>query len=345
MMQLRPTLRWIAPTLLALVVCEARADDPLEGVEARLSTPVQTIHPGKPIRVRFSLQNHTDRPVVLSVPDVETEPVRKVIDLPLAHVFSGVGYGALTVRGDFDRTWTDAFGYEPPSAAPDLVLAPHAGVEKEIEVTQYYPALTAPGRYRLVWQPYHGLVVSNTLAIDVAPLKQAKIITDDGTMTVQLFYDVAPNHVANFIELVRQGFYNQKTFHRVYTGYFIQGGCPRGDGTGIRPDGKKLKAEFSDYPVTRGTVLMARLESDPDSASCQFIIANTRMPKWDGQYTGFGQLVGEESYETLDNLMSHAVDEQWRPELSVRIRAIQLVDAPVEEDLAAIKGPAGEATP
>jgi len=75
---------------------------------------------------------------------------------------------------------------------------------------------------------------------------------------------------------------------------------------------------------------MALLEDDPDSASCQFFICNTRQKDWDGRYTVFGHLVGDESNETLDRLMSAEVDESNRPVRTLHMRTVRIVDAPPE---------------
>lgn len=324
---------------MLLVVSGPAAADPYAGVEARLSASVLTFHPGKPIRIRFMLQNTTDAPVTLAVPDTKPLAPGSLTELPAAHVFSGAGFGGLIIRGDYDRVWKETTGYVPPAEAPEMVLGAHTLIGREMDITEYYPALRNPGVYRLVWQPYGGVIISNQLTIEVATLKQAEIITDDGVMTMQFFYDLAPNHVANFIELARNLFYDQKTFHRIEPGYFIQGGCPNGDGTGIRTDGKKLVAEFSDFAVDRGTVCMARVESDPDSASCQFLIANTRIASWDGRYTVFGHLVGEESLRTLDKLMNQEIDPNTgRPKRRAFIRSVRIVDLPVMEQMTPVHG-------
>jgi peptidyl-prolyl cis-trans isomerase B (cyclophilin B) len=267
--------------------------------------------------------------VVLSVPGITADPVSSLSGLPLAHVFSGADSSGLTIRGQFTRTLSEARGYNHPASAPEIVLGPHAIIGTTLDIAEFFPSMNVAGLYRIVWQPYGGLITSNQITIDVSPLKQAIIMTDEGSMTVEFMYNLAPRHVANFIELARSDFYNQRTFHRIEPGFFIQGGCPKGDGTGIRLDGKRLKAEFSGYSVDRGTLCMARIESDPDSASCQFVIANTRLPEWDGHYTVFGQLVGDESFTTLDHLMSREVDPRTgRPKRSVYIRAVRIVDAP-----------------
>jgi cyclophilin family peptidyl-prolyl cis-trans isomerase len=305
----------------------ARADGP-PGIEARLSVSTRNIYPGQPVRVEFVLRNLTDQQIVLSAPNVSTEASTGIAELPLAHVFSGPSGGGLTVRAESERTWTEPVSYHPPAAAPEIVLGPHAIVGTVVDLTQYFTALRNAGLYRLTWQPYGGAVTSNTLTLDIAPLKQATIATDHGDLTVQFLYDLAPNHVQNFIELARSGFYNQKSFHRIVPGFFLQGGDPMGTGQGIRLDGKKVAAEFNSHPFTRGTLAMALVEGDPNSASCQFIICNTRMPEWDGKYTAFAQTVGEESLRTLDRLMATEVDENDRPLKPVVIRGVRISDAP-----------------
>jgi len=300
------------------------------GVEARISAPVTTIPPGEPVVVYFTLRNLTDHPVVLSVPGMDTGPAQTMAGLDLAHVFSGPAFGALTIEGSFNRVWREWEGYQPAQSAPKLVIAPHGVVGTMLAIDRFYPQIRSSGLYRIMWEPFGALVRSNVLTLDVDSYKRAVIVTDQGSMTVMFDYRRAPNHVANFIELARGGFYNQKVFHRIEPGYYIQGGDPNGDGTGIRLDGKKLDAEFNDRPFNRGTLCMARLESDPNSASCQFIITNTRLPSWDGRYTAFGQLVGEESYETLEKLMVTPVNELGRPLHSVKMRVVRIEEAPLE---------------
>ena len=118
---------------------------------------------------------------------------------------------------------------------------------------------------------------------------QATIATEFGDLTVELWNDVAPNHVENFLKLARDGFYDGLTFHRIIPGFVIQGGCPKGDGTG--GPGWTVDAEFNSRPHVPGTLSMAR-SSDPNSAGSQFFICLTRekCQHLDGQYTGFGQV-------------------------------------------------------
>lgn len=117
--------------------------------------------------------------------------------------------------------------------------------------------------------------------------------TKYGDVVIEMFPDIAPNHVARIKELVRQGFYNGLKFHRVIEGFMAQAGCPRGDGTG--GSGKKLKAEFNRTPHKRGIVSMARA-MNPDSADSQFFICYGDCPWLDGQYTVWGEVTSGMEY-------------------------------------------------
>ena len=114
-----------------------------------------------------------------------------------------------------------------------------------------------------------------------------------GDVYIQLRPDLAPNHTARIKELVSQGFYNGLIFHRVIDGFMAQTGDPTG--TGMGGSGKKLKAEFSQEPFTRGTVGMAR-SSSPDSADSQFFITFAPAHFLDGQYTVVGKVISGMQY-------------------------------------------------
>ena len=118
----------------------------------------------------------------------------------------------------------------------------------------------------------------NTLLLDLK----------DGQVVIEMRPDLAPKHVARIKELVRQGFYDGLTFHRVIGGFMAQGGDPKGNGTG--GSGVNIPAEFSDQPHVRGTLSMAR-SSDPDSADSQFFIALDRVANMDGKYTVIGKVI------------------------------------------------------
>lgn len=118
-------------------------------------------------------------------------------------------------------------------------------------------------------------------------------VKDYGTIAVELDADTAPITVTNFVNLAKDGFYDNLTFHRIMDGFMIQGGDPNGDGTGGAD--KTIKGEFSSNGVeneishTRGTISMARAQ-DPDSASSQFFIVQEDSDHLDGDYAAFGHV-------------------------------------------------------
>lgn len=121
-------------------------------------------------------------------------------------------------------------------------------------------------------------------------MKQLAVITLDsgGQIRVEFFPEDAPKTVENFITLTKKGYYNGLTFHRVVPGFVVQGGDPKGDGTG--GPGYTIKAEFNKRKHERGSLAMARSQH-PDSAGSQFYITYGPQPHLDGNYTVFGQVV------------------------------------------------------
>jgi peptidyl-prolyl cis-trans isomerase B (cyclophilin B) len=122
---------------------------------------------------------------------------------------------------------------------------------------------------------------------DEAKKLKARISTKHGDIEFAFYPSDAPVTVASFVKLARAGFYDGLKFHRVEPGFVIQGGCPRGDGTGDA--GYKLKSEFNARPHVEGTVAMARAQS-PNSAGSQFYICLGDARFLDKQYTVFGQV-------------------------------------------------------
>lgn len=299
----------------------------MSDIRARLSVPARLVLAGQPVWIHFSIENISDEAVTLAVPQTEALPASRAVGLPIAHVLSGTLAPAISVVGEAGHAWDLPSRHGRFDAAPILTIAPHSTVGTRVNIEEFFPVLRSPGTYRIQWRPYRGALSCQPIMVEVARRKQAQILTDSGTMTIRLFYDDAPEHVANFIELAASDFYDNLLFHRIEPGYMIQGGCPRGDGTGIRPDGKRIGAELNGQLHRKGTVSMALLEDDLDSASCQFFICNTRQKDWDGRYTIFGELVGEESFATLDKLMNVEVDEYGQPRQPVRIRSVRITNA------------------
>lgn len=129
------------------------------------------------------------------------------------------------------------------------------------------------------------------------------VVKDYGTMEVELDADVAPITVTNFVNLAKSGFYDGLTFHRIVNGFMIQGGDPKGNGTGGSDE--TIKGEFKSNGVensishTRGVISMAR-SSDPDSASSQFFIMQADGTYLDGEYAAFGEVT--EGIEVVDDI-------------------------------------------
>ncbi|MDR2167929.1 MAG: peptidylprolyl isomerase [Clostridiales bacterium] len=146
-----------------------------------------------------------------------------------------------------------------------------------------------------------------------------------GTMTFELFPEIAPITVANFIDLARQNFYDGLIFHRVIPGFMIQGGCPNGSGTG--GPGYGIKGEFAKNGVENnlihraGVLSMAR-SGDPDSAGSQFFIMHNDAPHLDGSYAAFGEILS--GLEVVDEIASTETDHNDRPLAEQRIKAITI---------------------
>lgn len=141
----------------------------------------------------------------------------------------------------------------------------------------------------------------------------------DGDVVIEMYPDVAPNHVTRIKELVRSEFYNGLKFHRVIDGFMAQTGCPYGNGTG--GSGKKLKAEFNRTPHKRGTVSMAR-SMFPDSADSQFFICFNDCSWLDGQYTVWGEVTAGMEYVDMIKKGQGANGEVKDPDEIISVQVI-----------------------
>ncbi|NLL46461.1 MAG: peptidylprolyl isomerase [Clostridiales bacterium] len=136
----------------------------------------------------------------------------------------------------------------------------------------------------------------------------------------ELYPDIAPNTVRNFVSLVSSGYYDGLIFHRVIKGFMIQGGCPQGIGTG--GPGYRIKGEFSrngfknDLAHDRGVLSMAR-SAMPDSAGSQFFIMHEKAPHLDGSYAAFGKVI--EGIEVVDAIAEVKVDYNDKPQQEQKI--------------------------
>ena len=150
------------------------------------------------------------------------------------------------------------------------------------------------------------------------------ITMDNGdVMKAELYPQIAPNTVNNFISLVNKGFYDGKIFHRVISGFMIQGGCPNGNGMG--GPGYSIKGEFSqngfknDLKHTAGVLSMAR-SMMPDSAGSQFFIMHATSPHLDGAYAGFGKVT--EGMDVVNKIADVQTDYNDRPMKEQKIKSM-----------------------
>ncbi len=142
-------------------------------------------------------------------------------------------------------------------------------------------------------------------------------------MKAELYPDIAPNTVNNFISLVEKGFYDGLVFHRVISGFMIQGGCPEGTGTG--GPGYSINGEFSQNGFTNdlkhdeGVLSMARA-MHPDSAGSQFFVMHKASPHLDGAYAGFGKIT--EGMDIVNKIAAVKTDYSDRPMEEQKIRSM-----------------------
>jgi peptidyl-prolyl cis-trans isomerase B (cyclophilin B) len=156
------------------------------------------------------------------------------------------------------------------------------------------------------------------------------------TITAELYPDIAPNTVNNFISLIKQGFYDGLIFHRVIPGFMLQGGCPLGEGYGN--PGYSIKGEFSankfknELRHTRGVLSMARSQS-PNSAGSQFFIMHQDSPHLDGQYAAFGKVTsGLDVVDAIANTKTDYNDKPTTPQRMAKVTIdTQGVDYPEPE--------------
>ena len=153
-----------------------------------------------------------------------------------------------------------------------------------------------------------------------------RITMDSGkTIRLELYPEIAPITVENFLDLVNKGFYNGLTFHRIIPGFMIQGGDPSGNGTG--GPGYSIKGEFKSNGVNnamkheRGVISMARA-FDPNSAGSQFFIMHKDAPHLDGEYAAFGKVI--EGLEAVDEIASVETGFQDTPVKKVVMEKVEV---------------------
>ena len=189
-------------------------------------------------------------------------------------------------------------------------------------------------RLKVFWAVMVFLILASTASAEMKSRKftkeeikkmaetRAVIETKFGNIELKFFPDVAPNHVNNFIELAKKGFYDGTTFHRVIPGFMIQGGDPNSKNAdkathGMGGPGYTVKAEFNGKPHKRGILSMARA-ADPNSAGSQFFICVADAPFLDRQYTVFGEVVS--GMDVVDKIVSQPRDPRDNPNERIEIK-------------------------
>ena len=180
-------------------------------------------------------------------------------------------------------------------------------------------------------------VLSSCLHATYTPVKDPELtgdpvhveieMEDGGIIKLELYPDIAPITVENFVNLAKDGFYDGLIFHRVWQNFMIQGGDP--EGTGMGGSGKTIKGEFSangvknDLKHTRGVISMARSQKY-DSASSQFFICDADSPHLDGAYAAFGKVT--EGMDVVDRIAAVPVNSNKKPLTDVVIKTIKVID-------------------
>ncbi len=171
---------------------------------------------------------------------------------------------------------------------------------------------------------------------DNADIKNPEAIfelEDGGTIRLELYPNIAPNTVNNFISLANSGFYDGLIFHRVIPSFMVQGGCPLG--TGTSGPGYSIKGEFSnngfknELKHSRGVISMARA-ANPDSAGSQFFIMTADSPHLDGQYAAFGKVISR--IDVVDKIVSQERDGRDKPLKPQTMKSVRVNTFGVEYD-------------
>lgn len=243
-----------------------------------LDAPEKVYRPGQKMILRFTVENDGETEAKLDEPDNYLEGLE--IRDPEGKVIKATG----KTRGITRRS-------------PQVEA--HGFIGRAVDVSSVLPVPEdKEGVYRLRWS--FGDATSNEVRIFVMRDWIAELDTNYGKISIEFRPDVAPNHVLNFIRLVRSGFYEATTFHRIIPGFMMQGGAPPPG----KPEAATLKAEFSSVKHLFGTVSAARSDS-PDSASSQFFICFAPTPHLDHAYTVFGQVVkGDDVVKDIEKVKS-----------------------------------------
>lgn len=294
-------------------------------VRAEINLSRHLVLPGSPVEATVSLFNAGDKIVGLTpISSIEQEsPTTRpspVHGISYGQLFGSDPESAIMVKDASTGRFLDTLA---PIGAEDhwpVSILPNGITAIRLDLSRHFRGLHKPGKYEIVWRPpFHDPIEPARAVVSVERKRIVVLSTEYGLIRLRLFYDDAPRHVANFLELVDLGFYDNLTFHRVRKDLMIQGGDPAGDGGGKRPDGKRLNQEINTRRHTPGALSIACVPGNPNSGSCQFYICLGREPTWDGLSTVFGECIDTESLDAARRIGGVVTDDHGKPLSPVKI--------------------------
>ncbi len=259
----------------------------------------------KPLRA--AIFGHQSAELLLTVTNSGTKPVAALSRAQL------VAPKCVLVAGRMDGPERKGQWAELVSKSPEgswSALQPGESFSLKFTVKLPESASAMPGPCTLQWVGRAGAlkdVRSNEASLSILDGARPTLTleTDAGPVTLELWPDKAPNHVANIVSLVRAGFYDGTVFHRTIPGFMIQGGCPKGDGTGDA--GYKIPDEVTGGEFQRGVLGMAR-RSEPHSAGSQFFICVADAAHLNGKYAAFGRVL--DGLEVVDRIVAAPAERE-----------------------------------
>jgi peptidyl-prolyl cis-trans isomerase B (cyclophilin B) len=257
--------------------------------------------------MRAAMLGHQSLELELRVSNVGTKSVAAISRAQL------VAQKSVLVAGRMDGPERKGQWAELLSKAPEgswSALQPGESFALKFTVRLPDSVSASVGQCTLQWVGRSGLLKDlRSTEANVTILSSASptmtLETEEGVITLELWADKAPNHVANMISLARAGFYDGTVFHRIIPGFMIQGGCPKGDGTGDA--GYKIPDEATTGEFMRGVLGMAR-RSEPHSAGSQFFICTGDAPHLNGKYAAFGRVL--DGLEVVDRIVAKPAEKE-----------------------------------
>jgi peptidyl-prolyl cis-trans isomerase B (cyclophilin B) len=271
-----------------------------------ISSPQNEVVIGDWIQIDLAITNITNEEIRVIKPIVDIDSVSfSITNTPLSSKEKDWGFTYSTISPSvYDHNRNNM---------EKITLGKNGTPETQFKTKFNIPAIVlASWQITAYYQGGPDIVSSEPLDFKIIPPKSEKageiikdgelianIETSKGIMSCRFFFKDAPNTVISFVKLAKEGFYDNLIFHRIIKGFMIQGGCPKGNGTG-KP-GYSIKAEFNPNKHLKGTLSMARTDHN-DSAGSQFFICLGAPSHLDNQYTTFGQLI--EGMDVLDAIGS-----------------------------------------